>query len=71
MMPKPDKDTDKRPDKNKIISLMNIDTNVLNKILENWIQSYPKKKKKGSNTMIMWDLFEEFKDGSILQNQSI
>ena len=35
MMPKPDKDTDKRPDKNKIISLMNIDTNVLNKILEN------------------------------------
>ena len=47
MMPKPDKDTDKRPDKNKIISLMNIDTNVLNKILENWIQSYPKKKKKG------------------------
>ena len=71
MMPKPDKDTDKRPDKNKIISLMNIDTNVLNKILENWIQSYPKKKKKGSNIMIMWDLFEEFKDGSILQNQSI
>ena len=70
MMPKPDKDTDKRPDKNKIISLMNIDTNVLNKILENWIQSYPKKK-KGSNIMIMWDLFEEFKDGSILQNQSI
>ena len=71
MMPKPDKDTDKRPDKNKIISLMNIDTNVLNKILENWIQSYPKKKKKGANIMIMWDLFEEFKDGSILQNQSI
>ena len=46
MMPKPDKDTDKRPDKNKIISLMNIDTNVLKKILEKLIQSYPKKKKK-------------------------
>lgn len=39
--------------KNKIISLMNIDTNILNKILENWIQSYQKKKRIKHNDY-MW-----------------
>ena len=38
MMPKPDKDTIKK----KIISLMNVDTKILIKILENLILSYRK-----------------------------
>lgn len=36
------------------MSLMNIDTNILNKILENWIQSYQKKKKRIKHNDYMW-----------------
>ena len=49
------------------IYLINIDTQILNKILLNWIQQHIKK----SYTTINLDLFQGHKDGSPYANQSM
>ena len=46
---------------------MNIDVNILNKILANRIHSTL----KGSYTMIKWGLSQECKDSSVYANQSM
>ena len=64
MIAKRDKDNTKK-EIDVLISLMNIDVNILNKILANWIQQY----KKGSNIIIKGYIFKESKDGSVFTNQ--
>ena len=72
LIPKPDKDATKKKKKKKEtkencrpISLMNIDTKILNKILAIRIQQHIKR----SYTMTKWALSQGCKDSSIFTNQ--
>ena len=49
------------------LSLMNLDVNILNKIVANQIQQYI----RGSYIMIKWDLSQVCEDGSISTNKSV
>ena len=64
LIPKPDKDTTKK-ENFKLISLINIDTNILNKIL----QTASSNTLKRSYTMTKWDSTQGCKDGTIFANQ--
>ena len=63
LIPKSDKDTT-RKENHRPISLMNIDENVLNKMLTSWIEQHI----KGSHYIIELDLFLGCTDGSIYTN---
>ena len=64
VIPKPDKDTTKK-ENFRPISLMNIDTKILNKILPTASSNILKR----SYTMIKWDSSQGCKDGTIFANQ--
>ena len=52
LIPKPDEDTIRKANY-RPISLLNMDTNILNKILANWIQQYIKSN-IGNSQVVQW-----------------
>ena len=66
LIPKPEKDNRKK-ENYRPISLMSIDTKILNKILANRIHQLI----KNSYTMIKLGLFQGYMDSSIYTNQSM
>ena len=65
LTPKPEKDYKKK--NYRPVSLMNIHTNILNKILTTEVNNTL----TGSYTMIKWGLPQECKDSSVYANQSM